>query len=759
MHPNWARLGATLLALLILYPAFPSVWGLYGPDEPRYASIAREMARSGDWLTPVLDGKLWFEKPPLLYWLGACGYRLGLGPEAAPRVPIGLFSAGFLVWFGWYLRRWLTGRQAAMAAAVLATAAGWVAYSNVAVTDVPLAICFCVAMLLARSWIDDGRWRDAALAGLFFGLATLAKGLVPLALAAPLLWFARRRFKQWPLVGTATLLVAAPWYWTMWTRHRWAFFDEFILEHHFSRFASNALQHEQPFWFYIPVLLGLLVPWTPFVSLRDKYFVAWAGFGLVFFSAATNKLPGYLMPLLPAIAVLVALRIGEARWAPKLAAGMAILLAAAKLVGLPMLDGRLTARTLAATAPARDACANEVPRSLRYGLHYYMGRPVLDCWQAAGANPVPATKRKPGLRYRVRQNAGTLRGRLIVFTSPDGYLPSPKVRPETLWSASRDVVDWAGGEAVFVDAFFNAHPGPITFDPPGGEYYLTAVLDPEGDFGYAGFTHADWAGTAKIANLDTRGDTVYDVVLDGHPPVPVPLKPALAIRSELLSRFHREPVNVQVDVKPGTQSRYLVLHAHGESRSRSRLRETLRTGATLLFAECHHKFGHHAFADSDVNGPWARALVEEVLPRLPGSGPVHLIGEGLGGWGAVYLKQRYPDIFGDAYALRPDPLNFANFLGMDLTGGLQKLNSNVEFALALKETVLAASGGRWNSWESVFGPRTSEHVARQLFDRGDGSIDPAVREAWLRYNLAARPWPARTRVVTEAELAASLQLK
>jgi len=131
----------------------------------------------------------------------------------------------------------------------------------------------------------------------------------------------------------------------------------------------------------------------------------------------------------------------------------------------------------------------------------------------------------------------------------------------------------------------------------------------------------------------------------------------------------------------------------------------------------------------------------------------------LGGWGAVYLKQRYPDIFGDAYALRPDPLNFANFLGMDLTGGLQKLNSNVEFALALKETVLAASGGRWNSWESVFGPRTSEHVARQLFDRGDGSIDPAVREAWLRYNLAARPWPARTRVVTEAELAASLQLK
>src|SRR3974390_874862 len=79
--------------------------GLFGPDEPRYASIGREMARSGDWITPRLWGQPWFEKPALLYWLQGAAFRLGLGTEVAPRLPVALLSVAFLAFFWWLLRR------------------------------------------------------------------------------------------------------------------------------------------------------------------------------------------------------------------------------------------------------------------------------------------------------------------------------------------------------------------------------------------------------------------------------------------------------------------------------------------------------------------------------------------------------------------------------------------------------------------------------------------------------------------------------
>ena len=170
---------APLLALVIIYLGWTTAFGLYGPDEPRYASIARAMAATGDWITPRLDGEAWLEKPPLLYWMSAIGFRLGLGPESAPRVPLALASVCFLIWFRFYLRRWLSDGQAFCAAAMLATSAGWIGYSYVAVTDVPLTICFAAAMLVSLAWIEGGRARDAVLAGALFGLAVLAKALVP----------------------------------------------------------------------------------------------------------------------------------------------------------------------------------------------------------------------------------------------------------------------------------------------------------------------------------------------------------------------------------------------------------------------------------------------------------------------------------------------------------------------------------------------------------------------------------------------------
>jgi len=168
-------------------------------------------------------------------------------------------------------------------------------------------------------------------------------------------------------------------------------------------------------------------------------------------------------------------------------------------------------------------------------------------------------------------------------------------------------------------------------------------------------------------------------------------------------------------------------------------------------------------------GGWA--YPEELLPALgPGPAP-GLLGEGLGGWAAVRLKQLYPERFGAAWAWRPDPLDFRNFFGVDLTREIGSFYRDEkgqprpfvpEWSIAssaLRENVLGPDGGRWESWEAIFGPRTSEGISRELFGREDGVVDKTVAAAWLRYNLVARPMPAGVRIISEAELPAILQLK
>jgi 4-amino-4-deoxy-L-arabinose transferase-like glycosyltransferase len=111
-------------------------------------------------------------------------------------------------------------------------------------------------------------------------------------------------------------------------RNGWPFIEEFFVRHHFSRVTSDALQHVQPFWFYAPVLAAGLLPWTPMLLLlserklyadrKNRFLLAWALFGLLFFSLTLNKLPGYLLPLLPAVFALMGIalaRVGKVRWA------------------------------------------------------------------------------------------------------------------------------------------------------------------------------------------------------------------------------------------------------------------------------------------------------------------------------------------------------------------------------------------------------------------------------------------------------------
>jgi 4-amino-4-deoxy-L-arabinose transferase-like glycosyltransferase len=275
------------------------------------------MARSGDWVTPRLNGSPWFEKPPLIYWTTGAANRIGLHDEWAARLPVALMSLAFLAFFLETLTREFSLRVALAATAILSGSAGWLTASFGAVPDLPMSAALGAAILVALFGSDPRRgWA----AGVLLALATLAKGLVPLALFAPVWLIARgKRFA----IVVATLLVAGPWYVLCLIRNGSAFWNEFFWKHHVARLLSGeALQHDQPFWYYVPVLLAGLFPWTPLAALifrrgtyedvRVRFLLAWCGLVFVFFSAVPNKLPLYILPILPGFAIVLAAALDKA---------------------------------------------------------------------------------------------------------------------------------------------------------------------------------------------------------------------------------------------------------------------------------------------------------------------------------------------------------------------------------------------------------------------------------------------------------------
>jgi 4-amino-4-deoxy-L-arabinose transferase-like glycosyltransferase len=341
---------AALLAAIFYFCFFSGLGavGLVGPDEPRYAAIAREMASSGDWVTPRLFGQPWFEKPALYYWSAALAFRAGLTNETAARLPSGIFALLATLGLAWAARRTYGGRTAVTLLLMLPTCAGMIGFAHAAATDMPFAACLTLAMIAgaqvvwekkgaggvgsraALPWVWECAW------GFFLGFATLAKGPAALALAAGsvALWvIATRRWRDalrlFNPAGIATfLLTALPWYVLCAARNP-TFMRVFLLEHNLERFATNRYQHAQPFWFFAPVLLLALFPWTSLLGAcgkdalrvyREKrladspgvFFAAWAIFPFLFFSLSQSKLPGYILPAVPPLLLLVARSISRA---------------------------------------------------------------------------------------------------------------------------------------------------------------------------------------------------------------------------------------------------------------------------------------------------------------------------------------------------------------------------------------------------------------------------------------------------------------
>ena len=339
-----ARIGWATLILATLYVCYFShlgAIGFVGPDEPRYAWIARDMAETGDWVTPRLYGKPWFEKPVLYYWGAALCFKLFGVSEAAARLPSAISALLATLALAWLALRLYGAETARWFLLLLPTTVGMIVFSHAAATDMPFSgmltmamVCAAVVLGLTRNEnspvIPQTPWLALFLFGFFLGLAVLAKGPAAIILSGGAIFLWALITKRWrdafrlfhPAALASFCLTALPWYILCASRNP-DFFRIFIIEHNFKRYLTPEFQHIQPFWYYGPIILIAILPWSGILlvigydavlSFRQSqwkesnslFLALWTIFPLVFFSFSQSKLPGYALPVLPPLSALAA---------------------------------------------------------------------------------------------------------------------------------------------------------------------------------------------------------------------------------------------------------------------------------------------------------------------------------------------------------------------------------------------------------------------------------------------------------------------
>ena len=302
------------------------------PDEARYVGAAANMLTFHDWLTPTLNGVPFFHKPPLFYWVSALGLSIFGDLEWAARLPSFLFASIATLACYWFVRRWVNERVARITVAALIIQPLFFLAAQFANMDMSVAACITVTILLAAhaalSNLETKQSERALIAA--YGVAALgilSKGLIGAVLpggviVAWLLFSGRFTFifKMISIPGLVLfLLISAPWFLTMHLQYA-GFSDYFFVEQHFKRFASADFNNVQPIWFYVAVLAVACAPCLVWIGRKRSAQTNPSVFSLlwiwvvvitVFFSIPHSKLLGYIIPVVPALAILFALGISQ----------------------------------------------------------------------------------------------------------------------------------------------------------------------------------------------------------------------------------------------------------------------------------------------------------------------------------------------------------------------------------------------------------------------------------------------------------------
>ena len=348
-------LGAVLV--LLWFAVLPGR-ALISPDEGRYASLSLGMLHSGDWVTPRLDGLLYFEKPPLQYWAGAIAMAIFGANEFAARLWPALAGVAVVALVAATASA-LWGRRAGVRAFFIAAATTWI-NGNSHFLTLDAGLCAALTLTLCAvlraehagfTTTAGRRWVLAAWLGI--GLGLLSKGPVAAVLpgavlVAHSLWrrdFSAWRHLRWIAGPLLALVIAAPWFALVsWRNPDFAWF--FFVHEHLARYLTDVHQREGPWWYFFPVALYGLLPWTgalPWLlrphraDFARSLLLAWTVVIFAFFSVSHSKLSSYILPIFPALALLAARELEDAR-GNALAWILAVptLLWAAILLALPM---------------------------------------------------------------------------------------------------------------------------------------------------------------------------------------------------------------------------------------------------------------------------------------------------------------------------------------------------------------------------------------------------------------------------------------
>jgi 4-amino-4-deoxy-L-arabinose transferase-like glycosyltransferase len=303
-------------------------------DEAFYAESAREMVESGNWVTPHFNYEPRFQKPALYYWLTATLFAITGPNEFAARFFAALAGVGLVLVTTACGRRWYDESVGLLAGAIAATTFGYFALARMALPDLPLA--FFVSFSIWTAFVatlererNPRKWLLLAAAAAALGF--LVKGplavLLPTMVVVPILLMERRSFNvnfaDIVLAALLFLAIALPWYLVMWMQHGTEYLVGFFIGDNYERFATSRFNDPRPWWFYLPIAAGGLLPWTPLaltwlaplmqfatrrrdIGTLDLRLILWALLPLAFFTLSVGKQPRYILPVLPPLALLLA---------------------------------------------------------------------------------------------------------------------------------------------------------------------------------------------------------------------------------------------------------------------------------------------------------------------------------------------------------------------------------------------------------------------------------------------------------------------
>ncbi len=324
---------ALTAGLGILFFSFLGSRPFSSPSEARYVEIPREMAQTKDYVTPRLNGLIYFEKPPLVYWLETIPFKAGLTSEYALRAPIALMALlGCLMVFAFSAHLYSL-RTGVWSSIVLGTSFLYFGLARFILLDLVFGV-FMAGTLLSfivgyKEKLARPRRLFFALASSFMALAVLTKGLIGLVLPLGIIGGWVLLLGSWrnlrplflPTNILLFLLIAAPWHILVSLKNP-GFFNFYFVHEHFQRYLTPIHRRHQPFWFFFPIVFIGFLPWSPFLARAfwdflprkwkeikamdvETFLVLWALFPLLFFSFSSSKLVPYIVPIFPALSIIV----------------------------------------------------------------------------------------------------------------------------------------------------------------------------------------------------------------------------------------------------------------------------------------------------------------------------------------------------------------------------------------------------------------------------------------------------------------------